>query len=123
MHRLLGISDYDDLLSNPVLGKSWEGFVIENILSVLPNRIESYFYRTAAGAEIDLVLKLSSRETWAIDIKHGQVPQVKSGFHQGAKDINATKKFVVYGGDDEFSIKNDTAVISLTGLMVKLEKL
>ena len=123
LHRLLGISDYDDLLSNPVLGKSWEGFVIDNILSVLPNRIESYFYRTAAGAEIDLVLKLSSRESWAIDIKHGQVPQVKSGFHQGAKDINATKKFVIYGGDDEFSIKNDTMVIPLTGLMAKLEKL
>lgn len=123
LHRLLGISDYDDLLTNPVLGKSWEGFVIDNILSVLPNHIESYFYRTAAGAEIDLVLKLSSRELWAIDIKHGMVPQVKSGFHQGAKDINATEKFVVYGGDDEFTIKNDTTVISLPGLMARLEKL
>ncbi|MBL0011328.1 MAG: DUF4143 domain-containing protein [Nitrosomonas sp.] len=54
LHRLLGISNYDSLLSNPVLGKSWEGFVIENIFSVLPNQAEAYFYRTAAGAEIDL---------------------------------------------------------------------
>ena len=120
LHRLLGISNYDDLLSNPVLGKSWEGFVIDNILSVLPNHIESYFYRTAAGAEIDLVLKLSSSELWAIDIKHGLAPQVKSGFHQGAKDINATEKFVVYAGNDEFTIKNDTKVISLPGLMDRL---
>ena len=120
LHRLLGISNYDDLLSNPVLGKSWEGFVIDNILSVLPNHIESYFYRTAAGAEIDLVLKLSSSELWAIDIKHGLAPQVKSGFHQGAKDINATEKFVVYAGNDEFTIKNDTTVISLPGLMDRL---
>ena len=122
LHRLLGISDFDDLLSNPVLGKSWEGFVIDNILSVLPIHIEPYFYRTAAGAEIDLVLKLSSRELWALDIKHGLVPQVKSGFHQAAKDINATKKFVVYGGDDEFTIKNETTVISLPGLMARLER-
>jgi len=55
LHRLLGIRSHDKLLSNPVLGKSWEGFVIENILSVLPSGTETYFYRTAAGAEIDLV--------------------------------------------------------------------
>ena len=57
LHRLLGINNYDALLSNPVLGKSWEGFVIENIFSVLPNQAEAYFYRTATGAEIDLLLK------------------------------------------------------------------
>ena len=122
LHRLLGISDFDELLSNPVLGKSWEGFVIENILSVLPKHGEFYYYRTAAGAEIDLVLKLSGGELWAIDIKHGLVPQIKSGFHQGARDINATGKFVVYGGNDEFTINPDTCVTSLPGLMARLEK-
>ena len=48
----------DALFSNPVLGKSWEGFAIENLFSDLPDRIEPYFYRIASGAEIDLVLKL-----------------------------------------------------------------
>ena len=48
-HRLLGIESHKALLSNPVLAKSWEGFVVENIHSVLPRRAESYFYRTAAG--------------------------------------------------------------------------
>ncbi|MBL4612148.1 MAG: ATP-binding protein, partial [Emcibacter sp.] len=67
LHRLLNISDYNALLSNPVLGKSWEGFVVENILSILPSGIGRYFYRTAAGAEIDLVLKISSTEIWAIE--------------------------------------------------------
>ena len=55
LHRLLGINSYDELLSNPVLGKSWEGFAVENILSILPGRAETYFYRTAAGAEVDLL--------------------------------------------------------------------
>ena len=55
LHRLLGINSYDELLSNPVLGKSWEGFAVENIFSILPGRTETYFYRTAAGAEVDLL--------------------------------------------------------------------
>lgn len=123
LHRLLGIADYDALLSNPVLGKSWEGFVIDNVLSVLPNHIESYYYRTSSGAEIDLVLRLSSRELWAIEIKHGLVPQIKAGFHQAAEDINATRKLVVYGGEDEFPMKKNTTVISLSKLMTRVKNL
>ncbi len=120
LHRLLYISDFDDLLSNPVFGKSWEGFVIENILSILPGSIGTYFYRTAAGAEIDLVLKVSSRETWAIEIKTGLAPKIKPGFYQACEDVQATQRYVVYGGDDEFPIKHDTTMISLPKLMVKL---
>ena len=123
LHRLLGIVDYDALLSNPVLGKSWEGFVIDNVLSVLPNHVESYYYRTSSGAEIDLVLKLSSRELWAIGIKHGRVPQIKAGFHQAAEDIQATQKLIVYGGSDEFPVKKDTTVISLSKIMTRVKNL
>ncbi len=120
LHRLLYISDLDDLLSHPVLGKSWEGFVIENILSILPGSVGTYFYRTAAGAEIDLVLKVSSRETWAIEIKTSMAPKIKPGFYQACEDVEATQRYVVYGGDDEFPIKHDTTMISLRKLMVKL---
>jgi len=121
LHRLLSISDYDALLSNPVVGKSWEGFAIENILSVLPGGVEAYFYRTAAGAEIDLLLKLSSRELLAIDIKKGTAPKITRGFHQACVDVQATQKFVVYGGEDEFPVKHDTTVISLQNLMTRLQ--
>lgn len=120
LHRLLGIADYDALLSNPVLGKSWEGFVIENIVSILPNSAESYYYRTSAGAEIDLVLRISSKELWAIEIKHGVAPKTKPSLHQASEDIKATRKFVVYGGRDEFPIEKNTTVISLPKLMGKL---
>jgi len=120
VHRLLGISDYDALLSNPVVGKSWEGFAIENILSVLPGGAEVYFYRTAAGAEIDLLLRFSSRDLWAIDIKKGTAPKITRGFHQACEDVQATQKIVVYGGDDEFPIKHDTTVISLQRLMARM---
>jgi predicted AAA+ superfamily ATPase len=123
LHRLLGILNYDSLLSNPVIGKSFEGFVIENILSILPNGTESYFYRTAAGAEIDLVLKISSKELWAIEIKNSAAPKVGKGFYQASEDIKATKRYVVYAGDDEFLIQNNITVISLQKLMVKLQRL
>jgi predicted AAA+ superfamily ATPase len=122
LHRLLGISDFDALLSNPVLGKSWEGFVIENILSILPATTGAYFYRTAAGAEIDLVLKISSTETWAIEIKSGSAPKIKSGFYTACEDVQATRKYVVYGGDDEFPIKHGATMISLQKFMLKLRE-
>lgn len=121
LHRLLGIGDYDSLLSNPVLGKSWEGFVIENIMSVLPDRVEAYFYRTAAGAEIDLLLKISSKELWAIEIKNSVAPKIKKGFHVASEDVKANKKYIIYGGDDEFPIEKDTVVISIKRFLNRLQ--
>ena len=123
VHRLLGISDHDALLSNPVVGKSWEGFVVENILSILPEGTVTNFYRTAAGAEIDLLLRLSSKALWAIEIKKGSAPKISRGFHQACEDVQATEKFVVYGGTDEFPVKHDTTVISPKNLMLRLQRL
>lgn len=120
LHRLLGINSHSHLLSNPVLGKSWEGFVMENILSVLPRRAEPYFYRTAAGAEIDLVLKMPSSEIWAIEIKHGVAPKLSKHFTQICDDVGATRKFVVYGGNDEFPVGNDVMILSLARIMETL---
>ncbi len=122
LHRLLGIEDDESLLSNPVLGKSWEGFVIENILSVLGPRAKAYFYRTAVGAEIDLLLRLSSKELWAIEIKHGLAPSIKKSFHVACEDVQATQKYIVYGGMDEFPIEKETTVISLKHLLRKLQE-
>ncbi len=121
LHRLLGISDYNALLSNPVLGKSWEGFVVENIHSVLPRLATSHFYRTAAGAEIDLVVKMPNSDVWAIEIKHGVAPKLGKHFHQTCEDVGASKKYVVYGGDDEFPVGNDVTVISLPKLMERIQ--
>lgn len=121
-HRLLGIGSYDALLSNPALGKSWEGFAIENIHSILPRRAETYFYRTAAGAEIDLVIKMPSSEIWAVKIKHGVSPKLNKHYSQTCDDVGATHKYVVYGGDDEFPVGRHVTVISLLKLMEKLQR-
>jgi uncharacterized protein len=123
LHRLLGIGNYNALLSHPVLGKSWEGFVMENIHSVLPRLAETYFYRTSAGAEIDLVIKMPNAEVWAVEIKHGVAPKLGKHFHQTCEDVGATHKYVVYGGDGAFPIGNDTQMISLPKLMKQLQAL
>ena len=120
LHRLLGISDHGALLSHPVLGKSWEGFVIENLHTVLPRRTQTYFYRTAAGAEIDLIITLSCSERWAIEIKQGTSPKCSKYFHQICDDVGVTHKYIVYGGEDEFPVGHAVTVISLKRLMNRL---
>ena len=122
LHRLLGIDNHDDLLSNPVVGKSWEGFVVENIHSVLPRRSETYYYRTAAGAEIDLLIRMPSSETWAVEIKYGIAPKLGKHFSKTCTDVGASQKYVVYGGDDEFPVGDAVTAISLPRFMKRLEK-
>lgn len=120
LHRLLEINDYHSLLSNPVLGKSWEGFVVENIYSVLPRLAKAYYYRTSAGAEIDLVIKMPNREIWAIEIKYGTAPKLSKHYSTTCDDVYATHKFIVYGGDDEFPVGNGVSMISLARLMERI---
>jgi hypothetical protein len=122
LHRLLGIDNHDALLSNPVVGKSWEGFVVENIHSVLPLRSETYYYRTAAGAEIDLLIRMPSSEIWAVEIKYGVAPKLGKHFSKTCDDVGASRKYVLYGGDDEFPVGDDVTLISLPRLMKHLEK-
>ena len=120
LHRLLEINGYHTLLASPVLGKSWEGFVIENIYSVLPRLAKAYFYRTAAGAEVDLVIKMPNNEVWAVEIKYGTAPKLSKHYSQTCSDIGATHKFVIYGGDDEFPVGDNVCMISLAKIMERI---
>ncbi|SOD22259.1 ATP-binding protein [Nitrosomonas ureae] len=116
-HALLNIGSYNDLLGHPIVGKSWEGFVIENIASVLPPRVRSYYYRTVGGAEIDLVLEFGVNERWAIEIKKGTSLSLGRGFHEACEDIKPQKKFVIYAGKDRFPLPHDITAIALFDFM------
>jgi len=77
VHALLGLSDREALLAHPVAGGSWESRAIESLIAAAPNGTEAYFFRTAAGAEIDLLLKLpGQRAPWAIEVKRGLAPKI-----------------------------------------------
>lgn len=122
-HALLNLTTFDDLLGHPVVGASWEGFIVENLLSCLPAGITAWFYRTAAGAEIDLVIERNSTERYAIEIKRSQAPSVSKGFHLGCEDIAATKRFIVYPGKERFPVTKDIAAIPLLDMMNELKGL
>jgi len=124
VHALLGLADFDQLAGHPVLGSSWEGFVIENLLTCAPARSLAGFYRTSAGAEIDLVLQLPGKtKPWAIEIKYGLSPKPSRGFHQAIEDLNADKAFVVYSGDERYPVNERTEAISLRELSLLLRGL
>ena len=121
LHKLLNISDEEQLFSHPIAGASWEGFVLENILSILPQNPPVYFYKTMSGAEVDLVLQLPKNKIWAVEIKKGLAPKIAPGFYTSCKDIKAHKKFVIYSGFDDFQIQHGITVLGLVPFLKHLK--
>ena len=123
VHALLDIQDYNQLSGHPVVGTSWEGFVIENLLSVVKDRPLASFYRTSAGAEVDLVLEFPGiSEIWVIEIKRALSAKPKKGFYHACEDIQPNKCFVVYAGDDRYPISQGVEAIGLaemSGLLLR----
>ncbi|MCE8000614.1 MAG: ATP-binding protein [Rhodobiaceae bacterium] len=95
-HALLGIETAEALLGHPVVGGSWEGFCIENLIAAAPRGTEASFYRSSAGAEIDLILKLPGGALWAIEVKRTTSPKVTRGFHIAADDLDVAERILVY---------------------------
>ena len=120
-HALLNLTKLDDLLGHPVVGGSWEGFIIENILSVLPKGADYGFYRTTAGAELDLVLSLNG-EIWAIEIKRTLSPKLSKGFVIAVGDVEAVHRYFIYAGQDEFPLGENTRAVGLAGFMRKIKE-
>ena len=117
LHALLGIRTYDELLGHPVAGMSWEGFVIESLLSLAPRVVKPYFYRTVAGSEIDLILDFGgSRGIWAIEIKLGLAAKTTKGFAHALEDVQPNRAFVVCSGNDRYPKSRDVEVIGLMEL-------
>lgn len=116
VHGLLGIPSATSLAGHPVVGQSWEGFVIEALLSVLPWPALASFYRTSAGAEVDLVLEFPSGDTWAIEIKRSLTAKVSKGFHVACEDLKPTRAFVVHAGEERFPATRDAEGIGVREL-------
>jgi hypothetical protein len=114
VHALLGIGDYNALAGHPVVGASWEGFVIESLLAAAPPRTTASFYRTSAGAEIDLLLELPGHgDLWAIEIRRGLSSAPGKGFHSARKDLDPKRSFLVYSGEERYPISKDVEAIGV----------
>jgi predicted AAA+ superfamily ATPase len=104
-----------------VVGSSWEGMLIENILSAASTTTQAWFYRTAVGAEIDLVLEIAPKERWAIEIKRSvSDPKPSKGFYIGCEDVKAKRQIVLYPGNETFKLDVKTTVMPLQALLAEL---
>jgi uncharacterized protein len=115
-HALLGIRDKEGLLGHPVVGQTWESFVIETIIAAAPDGSESHYYRTSNGTEVDLVLTLPGGALWAIEVKRSSAPSVERGFHSACADLNPNRRFVVYPGRERFPLDERTDGIGVVAL-------
>lgn len=113
LHALLGLGTLDDLLGHPVAGASWEGLVVETAHATMPDGTEAQFYRSGAGAEVDLVLTLPGGGRWAIEVKRSLAPKVERGFHHACEDLQPERRIVVYPGVEAFPLPNGIEVMSL----------
>jgi len=121
LHALLGIENKERLLGHPVAGTSWEGFVIENLQAVALPGTRPSFYRTQAGAEIDLLIEMRSGSPWAIEVKRSvSSPHPTRGFHIACEDVQAERRFVVYPGTERFRLDAKTEVVPLRDMISEL---
>lgn len=120
VHCLLGIADYNSLNGHPVVGGSWEGFVIENLLAAAPELTIASFYRTSAGAEIDLVLEIPGHGIWAIDIKRGLSTKPEKGFYIACDDINPSRRIAINAGNERYPLSKHVEAIGLRELSAEL---
>ena len=119
-HALLGLETVEAVLGHPVVGGSWEGFCIENLISAAPDGTEANFFRSSAGAELDLVLTLPGGAVWAIEIKRTSAPKVARGFHTAADDVGASERLLVYAGAQESPLSGGARAMPLYTAMMRL---
>lgn len=122
VHALLAIPDKESLLAHPVVGHSWECFVIENLLAAGMGEVQGFFYRTGGGADIDLLLSWPDGTLWAIEVKRSLSPKLERGFYAACADLTPAKKFVVYPGVERYRLAPDIETIPLVALAAEVEK-
>ena len=121
-HALLGIGSLNELLGHPVVGGSWEGFVIETIIGALPRHARFGYYRTSGGAEVDLVVEFAAGTLVTIEIKRSRVPAVSRGFYNACEDLKPTLRLVVHAGGESFPLSREVEAVSLEGALSRLEE-
>lgn len=121
-HALLGIRDKEALLAHPVVGQTWESFVIETLITASPEDTQAHYYRTSNGAEVDLILTLPNGGLWAIEVKRSSAPKIERGFYSACADLKPQKRFLVYPGSERFPLDDMTDAIGLVELAKTLQE-
>lgn len=115
VHALLNIASLSDLQGHPIVGASWEGFVVEQVRALLPAGAQMGFYRTAAGAELDIVVQTGTRRL-GIEVKFSAAPTVTKGFWQAMGDLQPARTVVVAPVARTYPLRNGVDVVPVWAL-------
>lgn len=113
LHSMMDISDSEHLYNNPIVGGSWEGFVLEQICGILPEQFNINFYRTHQGAEADILLTHQRKPVLAADIKLTEAPKLNPGFLNVIEDNKTTHNFIIIPGKDRYPVHKSVDVIGV----------
>lgn len=114
LHYLQDIESFDELLSNPIVGASWEGFCIENIIAEFPEW-HPFYLRTSNGAEVDLILQKGS-SVKSFEFKFSKAPKVSKGFFEIIKDLNPIDATIIAPVNDKYEFKKNIWISNLNEL-------
>jgi uncharacterized protein len=114
LHTLLGVDDRPALESHPKLGASWEGFVIEQILSAVGER-DAYFWATQSRAEVDLLLVRKGRR-WGVEIKYADAPTLTRSMQFAMEDLGLERMWVVHPGQDRYPLHEKVECVGVQDL-------
>lgn len=123
LHSLAGITDSEALAGNILLGNSWEGYVIQQVVAGLPYNIQPYFYRTQDGAELDLILVKGNHVKVAIEIKYTNSPVLSRGNTLAQEDLGSPPLLVVTPSVEDYSMRENVVVCSIETLARHLESI
>ena len=118
-HYLSGIDKTEQLFGHPKMGASWEGFVIQQIVPMLPVNRKFYFYRTHDGAELDLVITSGDKPVTGIEIKYGSSIKLSRGNTQAVQFLNTRQNFLIIERDEDYLLSNGFRVCGLTVFIEK----
>ncbi|MFZ5787020.1 MAG: ATP-binding protein [Acidobacteriota bacterium] len=117
LHALLGLTNLDQLSGHPSLGASWEGFVVEQIVALLPDTARSFFFRTATGVEVDLIVASPGRPPIPIEIKAGSAPALSRGFRVAFDDLGCSRGYVIHRGDTTYPLAKGIEAVAATDIV------
>lgn len=122
LHYLTGIKKLDQLQGHPLLGHSWEGYVIEQISQLLPDDVSIHFYRTFSGTESDLILAQGGLPKVCLEIKYSAAPKIDRGFHTAISDLNTQENFIIYPKQDNYPIHGKIDICGLNPFLSMLKE-
>ena len=119
LHQLCGVSDMISLKGHPVVGSSWEGYVLEQIYQLKPQGTDISYYRTQTGAECDIVISKGIHPVACVEIKLNNAPHISKGNLQSMADLKTKRNFIVVPDVDEFKTTGNIIVCNLHTFLSK----